>query len=158
MAEGNVQSLLYDAIRRENGKDTTVPVFASSRKLSYVRDSRVLHYENDVDIRQGTDRMLSQVANIFLNDNNEMVQSVAEKDVVITQPKRRATGEYAQYIAAEDSVTLRGHPATVNDAENGSSQGAEVKVYLRENRVLGEGKSKQNPSGRIRSVYKVKND
>ena len=158
VAEGNVQSLLYDAVRRENGKESTVPVFASAGNLSYARDSRVLHYENDVDIRQGTDRMLSQVANIFLNDRNEMVQSIAERNVVITQPNRRATGEYAQYISAEETVTLRGNPATVNDAENGSSQGAEVKVYLKENRVLGEGKSKQNPTGRIRSVYKVKNN
>jgi len=46
----------------------------------------------------------------------------------------------------------------IEDAENGSSQGGQVTVYLRENRVVGEGKTKQNSAGRIRSVYKVKNN
>jgi lipopolysaccharide export system protein LptA len=155
-ADGKVQSLLYNAARRENGKDVNVPAFASSQKLTYGRDSRILHYEGGVDIRQGTDRMTSRAVDIYLNEKNEMAQSIAQNDVVITQPKRKATGEYAQYIAADDTIVLRGNPATVTDAENGSSQGGEVKVYLRDNRVLGEGKSKQNTTGRVRSVYKVK--
>jgi len=67
-------------------------------------------------------------------------------------------GDYAQYNAAEETVLLRGNPARIDDSENGSSQGGEVMVYLRENRVVGEGKTKQNTAGRIRSVYKVKNN
>jgi lipopolysaccharide export system protein LptA len=77
---------------------------------------------------------------------------------VVTQPNRRAAGDYAQYNAADEIVILRGNPARIEDAETGSSQGGQVTVYLRENRVVGEGKTKQNGTGRIRSVYKVKNN
>jgi LPS export ABC transporter protein LptC/lipopolysaccharide transport protein LptA len=158
VAEGTVQSLLYNAKRTENGRETNVPVYASAQKLIYNQQNRVLRYDTDVDIRQGTDRITAGSANVFLNERNDVSQTVAENNVVVTQPNRKASGDYAQYVAAEEVVTLRGNPARIEDAENGSSQGGEVKVYLREKRIVGEGKTKQNSSGRIRSVYKVKNN
>jgi LPS export ABC transporter protein LptC len=157
-ADGSVSSLLYDAKRKEDGKTTTVPVYASSQKMSYNRDSRVLHYENNVDIRQGTDRITGGVANVFLSNGNEVSRTDVENSVVVTQPNRKATGDFAQYITADEVVVLRGNPARVDDAENGSSSGAQLTVYLKQNRVVGEGKTNQNTTGRTRSVYKVKNN
>jgi len=154
---GNVQSLLYSAKRRENGKESNVPVHASAGKMTYTRDNRLLRYENDVDIRQGPDRITGGTANVFLTEKNEVARTDVETNVVITQPNRRAVADYAQYITSDESVVLRGNPARVEDAENGSSQGGQMTVYLRENRIIGEGKSKQNASGRTRSVYKLKN-
>ena len=142
--------------RKENGKETSAPVYVSSRKMTYTRDSRLVRYDTDVDIRQGTDRILAGVANIYLDERNELSRSDVQNNVVITQPNRRAVGDSAQYVAADESVTLRGNPARVDDAENGSSSGGQMTVYLRDNRVVSEGKSKQNTAGRIRSVYKVK--
>lgn len=155
-AEGNVQSLLYDVKRKENGKESNVPVYASSKKLTYTRDNRILLYENEVDIRQGKDRITGGMAKIYLTEGNELTRTEVEKDVIITQPNRRAVADYAQYNASDEIVILRGNPARVEDAENGASQGSQMTVYLKENRVVGEGKSKQNASGRTRSVYKIK--
>jgi lipopolysaccharide transport protein LptA/LPS export ABC transporter protein LptC len=157
VADGNVQSLLYDVKRKENGKETKQPVYVSSRRMTYNRDNRVVRYETDVDIRQGTDRIVGGAANIYLDEKNELSRTQIESNVTITQPNRRAVGDYAEYIAASESVTLRGNPARVDDAENGSSSGGEMTVFLRNNKVVSEGKSKQNAAGRIRSVYKVKN-
>lgn len=158
VADGAVQSLLYNAKRKEGGRETNVPVYATAGKMIYNRDDRTLRYENDVDIRQGTDRITAGVANVQMNERNDVSQTVAENNVVVTQPNRKAVGDYAQYNTAEEVVVLRGNPARIEDAENGSSQGGQVTVYLRENRVVGEGKTKQNAAGRIRSVYKVKNN
>ena len=154
--EGAVQSLLYDAKKKENGKETTVPVFASANKLFYQRDKNLLRYEGNVDIRQGTDRIIAGVASVILNDKNEVSQTVAENNVVITQPNRKAVGDYAQYTAADEKVILRGNPATIEDGENGSSQGAQVTVFLSQKRVVTESKTEQNNTGRIRTVYKIK--
>lgn len=155
-AEGNVQSLLYDVKRKENGVESNSPVHVSSKKMIYNRDTRLIRYENGVDIRQGTDRILGNAANIYLNEKNELARSDVEGNVVITQPTRRASGDFAQYVAADESVSIRGNPARVEDPENGSSSGAQMTMYLRDSRVVSEGKSKQNTAGRIRSVYKVK--
>ena len=154
--EGNVQSLLYNVKRKDNGKESNVPVYASSKKLTYTRDDRLLRYETDVDIRQGKDRITGGLAKIHLTDRNEVERTEVETNVVITQPNRRALADFAQYNATDEIVILKGNPAQVEDAENGTSQGAQMTVYMRENRVVGEGKSKQNTTGRTRSVYKVK--
>lgn len=154
-AEGGVQSLLYDVKRKENGRETTVPVSASSGSLNYFREARLLRYVTSVDIRQGSDRIMGEKADVYLDANNELAKTEVETNVVITQPKRRATGTFASYTAADEVVVLRGNPARVEDAEQGSSQGAQMTVHLRENRVSTQGKSTQNTAGRTRSVYKV---
>ncbi|HKP69004.1 MAG TPA: LptA/OstA family protein [Pyrinomonadaceae bacterium] len=155
-ADGNVQSLLYNMKRRDNGRETNAPVYVSAGKMNYNRDARLVHYETNVDIRQGPDRIVGGLANLYLDDRNEISRSEIENNVVVTQPNRRATGDYAQYTAADESVVLRGNPARVDDAVQGSSSGGQMTVYLRNNNVVSEGKSKQNSTGRIRSVYKVK--
>ncbi len=154
--EGAVQSLLYDAKKRENGVESNVPVFAQSQKIFYFKDKNLLRYETNVDIRQGTDRIIAGVANVSLNEKNEVAQTVAERNVVVTSPNRKAVGDYAQYVAADESVVLRGNPARIDDSENGSTQGAQVTVFLRENRFISESKTNQTNAGRTRTVYKVK--
>jgi len=154
--EGAVQTLLYDAKRTENGKESRVPVFAQSQKVFYFRDKNLLRYETDVDIRQGADRIVAGVANVYLTDKNEVAQTVAETNVVVTSPNRKAVGDYAQYIAADESIVLRGNPARIDDAENGTTQAAQVTVFLKTNNVVSESKTTQKNTGRIRSVYKVK--
>jgi LPS export ABC transporter protein LptC len=155
-AEGSVQSVLYDAKKKEKGQETNVPVYASAQKLFYNRENRLLRYEENVDIRQSTDRITAGKADIFMNEQNEMSKTIAETNVVITQPTRRALGDWAQYTAENEVAILRGNPARIDDTENGSSQGAQVTVYMRENRVVGESRTEQNNTGRTRSVYKVK--
>ena len=156
-ADGSVQTLLYNARRTENGKGSNVPVFAAAKRMTYDRDSRVLHYEESVDIRQGTDRIVGGSANVYIDEKGEVARTDVENNVVITQPNRKALGDFAQYVAADQSVLIRGNPAKVQDAESGSSEGGQLMVYLNDNRIIGEGKTKQNAAGRTRSVYKVKN-
>jgi len=158
IADGNVQSLLYDAKQKRNSGVTAVPVYVSAASMTYGRDSRLLSYRSNVDIRQGTDRIITNSADVFLDDRNEVTKTIADNGVTITQPARRAVGDWAQYTSEDDVAVLRGNPARVEDAVNGTSQGAQITVYLRENRVIGESKTAQNNTGRTRSVYKIKND
>lgn len=155
-AEGNVKTLLYDATRTSGGKRTSVPVYAEAGSMLYLRGDNMLRYDKNVDIRQGTDRIRAGSAAVNLDKSNEVTNTVAEKNVIITQPGRKATGSYARYDAVNDRIVLRGDPATVLDEERGSSSGREVIVDLKNNRVTGEGKDSPNDTGRIRSVYKLK--
>lgn len=157
LAQGDVQSSLYDT-KGEGRKGSKAPVFAASQRMLYKRDARLIRYEDNVDIRQDSDRIIGQTANIFLDEQNELNKAEIEKNVVITQPGRKATGDYAQYNAAEDKFLLRGNPARIDDSKSGSSQGAEMTMYVRDNRIIGEGRTQQNSTGRIRSVYKIKNN
>jgi len=71
-AEGGVQSLLYDVKRKENGRETTVPVSASSGSMTYMRDARLLRYVDSVDIRQASDRITGGKADVYLDEKNEL--------------------------------------------------------------------------------------
>jgi lipopolysaccharide export system protein LptA len=116
----------------------------------------LIRYIGAVDIRQATDRIMGEKADVYMSENNELSRTEVEQNVVITQPKRRATGNFASYTAANEVVILRGDPAKVEDAENGTSQAGEMTLYMRENRVNSTGRSNQNTTGRSRSVYKIK--
>lgn len=156
LAEGKVQSLLYDTARTVGGRKSNTPVYASADKMLYERRSNLIRYENNVDIRQGTDRIVAKLANVYLDKDNQLSKTVVENDVVITQPNRRASGTFAQYNAADESVILRGNPANVSDSESGSTSGQEVILYLKENRVVSNGSNTNDGTGRIRTVYKIK--
>jgi lipopolysaccharide export system protein LptA len=153
---GKVQSVLYNAKRTENGKESNVPVYASAEQIAYSDEGKLLQYADKVDIRQGTDRIMAGNADIYLTQNNDLSRMTVERSVQITQPGKKATGDWAQYDAAQDSFILRGNPASVESAEEGSTQGAQLTIYKRENRVINEGSTKSSAPNRTRSVYKVK--
>ncbi len=157
-SEGRVQSALYQARRREaGGASTTVPAFATADAMSYSDDERIIRYSGNVDIKQDTDRIRSEVASIYLlRENNEVEKTIAERNVVVTQPGRQGTGVWAQYTAADETVVLKGAPARVEDADQGSTEGGRLTVYLRESRVVADDARGQQAGGRVRSTHKVR--
>jgi LPS export ABC transporter protein LptC/lipopolysaccharide transport protein LptA len=156
--EGHVQSALYQARRKDaNGTGTVVPAFATADAMSYSDDERILRYSGNVDIKQDTDRIRSEVANIYLlRETNEVEKTIAERSVVVTQPGRQGTGTWAQYTAADETVVLKGAPARVEDAEQGSTEGGRLTVYLRENRVVSDDPRGPQAGGRVRATHKIR--
>src|SRR5688500_210395 len=72
-SRGRVQSGLYQATRRTQTGTIVMPVFASSDSMWYSDPDRVLHYEGNADIKQGTERVTSGVADVYLmKDKNEV--------------------------------------------------------------------------------------
>ncbi len=156
-SRGRVQSGLYQAKRRTPGGATVIPVFASSDFMWYSDPDRVLHYEGNVDIKQGTDRVNSGVADVYLSkESNEVDKTIAQGNVVLTQPGKRGTGDWLQYTAADDVAVLKGNPARVEDVEQGSTEGARLTVYMRENRVVADDSRGSQSTGRVRSVHRIR--
>jgi lipopolysaccharide export system protein LptA len=154
-AEGKVQSLVFDSNRTVGGRKTKTPVYVSANEMRYSSDSDLIRYEKDVDIRQGKDRIQAETAEIYLDKRNELSRSVFKNSVVITEPKRRSSGSYAEFDSVSEVIILRGNPAKVRDIVYGSSEGREMTIFLKENRFVGSGKTKRNSAGRSRTVYKI---
>jgi lipopolysaccharide export system protein LptA len=154
-AEGKVQSAIYNARRR--GDNTVIPVFASADSMSYSDPNRTLHYEGDVDIRQGTDRLTGGVADVYLlRDTSEVEKTIAQRNVVMTQPNRKGTGDWIQYTSADEVAILKGNPARVEDVEKGSTEGGRLTVNMRDGRVTADDARGPQSAGRVRSTHKVK--
>ncbi len=153
-ANGRVQSGVYNA--RRNDK-SSVPVFATADSMSYSDPNRLLHYESNVDIRQGSDRITSGIADVHLTkDSNEMEKTVAQRNVVLTQPNRKGSGDWVEYTTSNEVAVLKGNPARVEDAEKGNTEGARLTVYMREDRVVADDPRGPQSPGRVRSTHKVK--
>ena len=153
--DGHVQSAIYNARRR--GDSTTIPVFASADSMSYSDPNRTLHYEGDVDIRQGTDRLTGGIADVYLlRDTSEVEKTIAQRNVVMTQPNRKGTGDWIQYTTADEVAILKGNPARVEDLEKGSTEGGRLTVNMRDGRVIADDARGPQSAGRVRSTHKVK--
>jgi LPS export ABC transporter protein LptC len=158
-ARGHVQSALYQAKQKNGNSTTVVPVFATAEFMRYSDPDRLLHYETSVDIKQGTDRMTSEVADVYLQkDGNEVERTVAQRNVVLTQPNKRGTGDWCQYTTADEVAILKGNPAHVEDAEQGTTEGNRVTIYRRENRAVADDTRGAESPGRVRSTHKVNNN
>jgi LPS export ABC transporter protein LptC len=155
-AAGGVQSAVYNARRRIEGESSTVPVFASAESMFYSEANRLLHYENNVDIRTATDRVTSGVADVYLfRDTSEVEKTIAQRNVVLTQPNRKGVGDWMQYTTKDEVAVLKGNPARVEDSEKGSTEGGRLTVYLREGRVIADDVRGPQSPGRVRSTHKV---
>jgi LPS export ABC transporter protein LptC/lipopolysaccharide transport protein LptA len=156
-ASGHVQTTIYDLKRRVENQMQSVPVFASADSMFYSDPDRTIHYEGNVDIKQGTDRLTSAVADIYLDkESNEMQKTVAQKNVVLTQPNRRGTGDWVEYTAADEVAVLKGNPARVDDVEQGHTEGARLTVSLRDSKVTADDARGPLSPGRVRSSHKIR--
>jgi LPS export ABC transporter protein LptC len=153
---GHVQSALYQAKQKTGNSTNLVPVIATAEFMRYSDPERLLHYETNVDIKQGTDRITSGIADVYLQkDVNEVERTVSQKNVVVTQPNRRGTGDRCEYTTADEVAVLTGNPAHVEDAEQGTTEGSRVTMYRLENRVVVDDTRGSQSPGRVRSTHKI---
>lgn len=156
-AVGHVQTAIYNSKRRVENSTSVVPVFASADSMFYSDTDRTIHYEGNVDIKQGTDRMTGGVADVYLlKDSNEMEKTIAQRNVVLTQPNRRGTGDWVEFTAATEVAVLKGNPARVDDIEQGNTEGARLTVWVRENKVTADDARGPLSPGRVRSTHKIR--
>ncbi|MEZ5307014.1 MAG: LptA/OstA family protein [Pyrinomonadaceae bacterium] len=156
LARGNVETGLYDVGKTVGGKNSKQPVFVKAGSMRYERAESRLSYNEKVDIRQGSERILADSAEVLLDSNNSLTKTVATGNVVITQPGRKATADWAAYDAIAETIEMKGDPASFVDSNSGSTSGKVVKVDLKSKKAVNSGSSTKNGSGRIRSVYKVR--
>jgi lipopolysaccharide export system protein LptA len=156
-ASGHVQTTIYNAKRRLEGNPTVVPVFAAADSMFYSDPDRKIHYEGNVDIKQGTDRITSGVADVYLEkESNEMEKTVAQRDVVLTQPTRKGVGDWVEYTAADEVAVLKGNPAHVDDVEQGNTQGNRLTLSVRDGKVTADDARGPLAPGRVRSTHKIR--
>jgi lipopolysaccharide export system protein LptA len=138
----------------KTGKVT--PVNITSARLNYVDAERKVVLDGGVTAKSSDATMTGQQMTVFLRPRSQsktgadpgvpgqVERIVAEHNVVITQPMRRATGDRLEYTAAEDKFVLTGGPLSgppsIFDAERGKITGDSLTFYRHDDRVLVEGR------------------
>ncbi len=129
------------------GKST--PIVITSARLTYTDSQRQVHFDGDVAAKAADITITARKMDAFLQARGPVNQSltgagkldkiVAEDQVVITQPSRRATGNHLIYTALDDKFVLTGGPPSIFDAEHGKITGDSLTFFRRDDRVLVEG-------------------
>jgi lipopolysaccharide export system protein LptA len=130
-------------------------IFLTGTRLTYADAEHRVHYEGGVTAK-GTDFTASaKVMDVYLKPRTDVAKTpnsassapaqldriVAQGDVIVQQPERRAAGQMLVYEAAADKFTLTGGPPSIFDAERGKITGDSLTFFRRDDRVLVEGKT-----------------
>ena len=129
----------------------SAPISITAAKLTYADSERRIHYEGGVIARSEDFTASAKTADAYLLPRSQNAKSstapgqldhmVAEGDVMIQEPKRRAEGQKLVYTAAEDKFVLTGGPPSIFDAEQGKITGVSLTFFRRDDRVLVEGEA-----------------
>ena len=153
-ASGKVQTTIYNSKQRG---ENNVPVFAAADSMFYSDPDRTIHYEGNVDIKQGPDRLTSGVADVYLaKGSNEMEKTIAQRNVVLTQPNRKGIGDWVEYTATNEVAVLKGNPARVDDIEQGNTEGNRLTLSVRDGKVTADNARGPLSPGRVRSTHKIR--
>jgi LPS export ABC transporter protein LptC/lipopolysaccharide transport protein LptA len=154
LAAGNVQSALYRVEREtDKGRTEVVPIFASAERMTYRDAARVVQYENQVKIKQGTDRIEAAVAEAVLDEEHRLARLTAARNVVLTQPARRGTGDKVEYTAATDTAVLTGNLARLEDREREVvTSGARLTLHLRDAKIEADD---EGGTKRVRTTHRI---
>jgi lipopolysaccharide export system protein LptA len=154
-AEGNVESVLYNATRKdEKGATAAVPVFTTASRMTYADPERKIHYEGGVLSRQTPDEIKSDAQDVWLTQGADasVDHMIATGSVLLTEPGRTAKGDRLVYTGADQKAVLTGASARVDDAEQGSTTGEELTFYVGGERIRVAGRS---GAGRVKSTHRV---
>jgi lipopolysaccharide export system protein LptA len=138
----------------QTGKDgKTTPLTITSARLTYTDNERKAHFEGGVRAEGADVTITCRQAEIFLQSRSQTTQDqgsagpskldhmVAQGQVVVAQPSRRATGDQLVYTAASDQFVMTGGPPSIFDAERGKITGVSLTFFRHDDRVLVEGDS-----------------
>jgi lipopolysaccharide export system protein LptA len=85
-----------------------------------------------------------------------MDKTVAQRNVVLTQPNRKGVGDWVQYTPADEVAVLKGNPARVEDNEKGNTEGGRLTLSMRDSKVTADDTRGPLSPGRIRTTHKIK--
>lgn len=114
------------------------PTFIKSNSLTLKAEARIFEYKGNVEVKQGDFILNCDFLEGFYSENNEVQKMIAHDNVVITKGQNiRATSELAEYLAADETVTLTLGPELQQDDSVLTADA--IKIFLKEDRSVAEG-------------------
>jgi lipopolysaccharide export system protein LptA len=151
LARGSPTQSVSTVLVQIDKSDKATPVTIRSDRLTYADSERNVQFEGGVQAKRADLTITATRMDVFLEPRGESSAAkslaeagrvdhiVAQGQVVITQPNRRATGDQLVYTAPDDKFALTGGPPSIFDAEHGKITGVSLTFFRRDDRVLVEG-------------------
>jgi lipopolysaccharide export system protein LptA len=165
VAEGNSSQVVKTVVVQVDKTGKVTPVVITSAHLTYNDSDRKVVLNGGVTAKGSDTTMKARQMTVFLMSRSkaqdtagktatdtassasswgtpgQVEKIVAENEVVITEPERRATGDQLTYLAGEEKFVLTGGSPSIFDAERGKITGDSLTFYRHDDRVLVEGRT-----------------
>jgi lipopolysaccharide export system protein LptA len=148
-AEASPQVKVKCTLVQTDKSGKIIPVDVTSDHLSYVDSDRKATFSGNVRIVSAETTMVANTAQVFLyprsdsRSGGQLDRIVAQGDIEIDQPERKATGNQLLYTAADDKVVLtasQGKRPVIFDPQRGRITGDSLTFYRHDDKVAVDGK------------------
>ena len=161
LARGTTQQRVETVFVETGQNGRTTPVNITAQTLIYAESDQKGRFDGGVVVRGADATLNADHMDIFLKPPQSPLPAtaakpattspegparvqriVAEGNIVLTQPTRKATGEKLVYTAAEDKFVLTGGPPSIFDAEHGKITGDSLTLFGQGDSVLVQSRNK----------------
>jgi lipopolysaccharide export system protein LptA len=147
-AQGDKTARVTSVFVQTDKKGKSTPVNVAADKLSYVDADRKAVFNGNVVTRIEGSAVTADSVQVLLQPRgsqngpqspSQLDRIVAQGDIQIEQPGRKATGSQLVYTGDEEKFVLTGsagHPPSIFDAERGQITGDSLTFFTHDGRVL----------------------
>lgn len=163
-AQGSAEARVNAVFIQQDKGGKAVPVNVTADRLSYVDAERKAVFSGNVLTKSAETNLTANTVQILLTPRgnqggSQLDRIIAQGDIQIEQPSRKATGNQLVYTAADEKMVLTasdGKRPIISDAERGEITGDSLTFYRHDDRVLVDSKetSKTLIQTRIRDASK----
>ena len=150
VARGNGRPVSTALVQVDKSGKVT-PISITSTGLTYTDDRRRAEFQGGVTARGADVTVTADHVDAYLAPRSQNTSSqvkgqgqldrlIAEGNVLVQEPGRKATGNQLVYTVAEDKFVLSGGTPSIFDAERGKTRGDSLTFFRHDDRVLVEGK------------------
>jgi lipopolysaccharide export system protein LptA len=157
LAQSDATQAVSTVLVQTDKQGRVTPVSVTSARLTYTDNERQAHFEGNVVAKGVGYTVATRQMDVYLQARGvsaadpavpsagKIDRIVAQGQVRVTQPNRRATGERLVYTAKDEKFVMTGGSPSIFDAERGKITGVSLTFYEHDDRVLVEG-SATSPS------------
>jgi LPS export ABC transporter protein LptC len=138
-------------LQKQKGSEPELTV-TDAQSFLYRRKEEKLLYDGGVSMRSNDMTLKGRKVDVLLKPGVREVQEVrAEGEVTIETPDGRATGDHAKYLPEEESMTVGGESARLENAGK-LTEGKQLTFFLGDDRIFVDGREQT----RTKSTYSSK--
>jgi LPS export ABC transporter protein LptC len=137
-AEGGVRTVFLQKVGREQAE--LEPTVSDSTRFLYVSKDGKLHYQDGVSMRSKDMTLKGREVDVTLAPGGvEVVEMYAQGEVTIETPDGTARGETAKYLPKDESMTVTGESAQLENAGK-LTEGKQLTFFLGDDRIFVDGR------------------
>jgi lipopolysaccharide export system protein LptA len=126
----------------KGGPSATRPATIRADHLEYSDEGRKATYRGNVRMQTENATLEADRLDATFKESGsatELERAIADGNVKVTQPGRRATGRHAEYFSKDGRIVLTGGPPALYDAEKGFTSGQSLTFYSHDDRLIVSG-------------------